>query len=288
MRLIRFGNPGEEKPGIETKEGIRKDLSGIVTDYDRAFLDSGGLQKVEEVMNQGLEKLPTIPGDTRLGPPIKDPSKIICVGLNYADHAKEAGMKIPKEPILFFKATTSICGPNDPVIIPKNSVKTDWEVELNVVIGKKAQYIEQSEAYDHIAGYTLFNDYSERAFQIERGGQWVKGKSCDTFSPVGPWLVTKDEIDDPNNLDMWLKVNGQTKQNSSTREFIFKVDEVVSYISQFMTLLPGDMISTGTPPGVGMGFDPPQYLKPGDVVELGIKGLGASRQVAQAYNGPKN
>ncbi|MEQ9297870.1 MAG: fumarylacetoacetate hydrolase family protein [Cyclobacteriaceae bacterium] len=285
MRLIRFGNAGEEKPGIETNNGIRKDLSELTKDFDRDFLANGGLAKVQEIVNKGLDQLPTIDTSVRLGPPIKDPSKIICVGLNYADHAKEAGMHVPKEPILFFKSTTSLCGPNDPVTIPKNSQKTDWEVELNIVIGKKAQYIEQSAAYDHIAGYTLFNDYSEREFQIERGGQWVKGKSCDTFSPVGPWLVTKDEIADPNNLDLWLKVNGETKQQGSTRNFIFQVDHVVSYISQFMTLLPGDMISTGTPPGVGMGFKPPQYLKPGDVVVLGIEGLGTSSQIAQAYKG---
>ncbi len=283
MRLIRFGNAGEEKPGIEMNDGVRKDLSGLIQDFDREFLAQGGLEKVREIVDKGLNQLPTVDNKIRLGAPIKDPSKIICVGLNYADHAKEAGMDIPKEPILFFKASTSLCGPNDPMTIPKNSQKTDWEVELNIVIGKKAQYIEQSEAYDHIAGYTLFNDYSEREFQIERGGQWVKGKSCDTFSPVGPWLVTRDEIADPNNLNLWLKVNGETKQNGSTSQFIFKVDKVVSYISQFMTLLPGDMISTGTPPGVGMGFNPPQYLKPGDVVELGIEGLGTSSQVAQAY-----
>ncbi|MEQ8714157.1 MAG: fumarylacetoacetate hydrolase family protein [Cyclobacteriaceae bacterium] len=285
MKLIRFGNAGEEKPGIELNDGVRKDLSGLVKDFDREFLAQGGLEKVREIVDKGLNQLPTVDNKIRLGTPIKDPSKIICVGLNYADHAKEAGMDIPKEPILFFKATTSLCGPNDPMTIPKNSQKTDWEVELNIVIGKKAQYIEEADAYDHIAGYTLFNDYSEREFQIERGGQWVKGKSCDTFSPVGPWLVTRDEIADPNNLNLWLKVNGETKQNGSTSQFIFKVDKVVSYISQFMTLLPGDMISTGTPPGVGMGFRPPQYLKPGDVVELGIEGLGTSSQVAQAYKG---
>lgn len=283
MRLIRFGNAGEEKPGIELNNGVRKDLSGLINDIDRDFLASGGLAKVQAIVDQGVTELPTVSNDLRLGPPVKDPGKIICVGLNYADHAKEAGMDIPKEPILFFKATTSLCGPNDPVIIPKNSQKTDWEVELNVVIGKKAQYIEQEEAYDHIAGYTLFNDYSERAFQIERGGQWVKGKSCDTFSPVGPWLVTRDEIDDPNELDLWLKVNGEVRQQSNTRNFIFQVDHVVSYISQFMTLLPGDMISTGTPPGVGMGLKPPQYLRPGDVVELGIEGLGTSSQTAVPY-----
>ncbi len=285
MRLIRFGNAGEEKPGIELNNGVRKDLSGLVKDIDREFLAQDGLEKLRAIVDKGLDQLPTVSNDIRLGPPIKDPSKIICVGLNYADHAKEAGMDIPKEPILFFKSTTSLCGPNDPMTIPKNSQKTDWEVELNIVIGKKAQYIEEADAYDHIAGYTLFNDYSEREFQIERGGQWVKGKSCDTFSPVGPWLVTRDEIADPNNLNLWLKVNGKTKQNGSTSQFIFKVDKVVSYISQFMTLLPGDMISTGTPPGVGMGFKPPKYLKPGDVVELGIEGLGTSSQVAQAYKG---
>jgi len=283
MKLIRFGPSGSEKPGLELDNGTRVDVSSIVSDYDQDFLASDSIDQLQSSITTGTADLPEIDNDVRLGPPVRNPGKIDCVGLNYEDHAREAGMEIPKEPILFFKAITSLCGPNDQVTIPKNSQKTDWEVELNIVIGKKTQYIDQSEAYDHIAGYTLINDYSEREFQLERGGQWVKGKSCDTFSPVGPWLVTKDEIADPNNLDLWLKVNGESKQHSNTKNFIFKVDEVVSYISQFMTLMPGDMIFTGTPPGVGMGFKPPQFLKAGDVIELGIQGLGSSQQVAVAY-----
>ncbi len=215
--------------------------------------------------------------------PIRDLSKIICVGLNYAGHAKESGMALPKEPVLFFKATSSICGPNDPIVIPKGSVKTDWEVELAVVIGKKANYVEEAEALDHVAGYLVHNDVSERAFQLEREGQWVKGKSADSFAPIGPWLVTRDEVEDPQNLDLWLKVNGEMVQSSNTSDMVFTVRGLVSYISQFMSLLPGDIISTGTPFGVGMGFDPPRYLKPGDVVELGVEGLGEARQRVISY-----
>jgi 2-keto-4-pentenoate hydratase/2-oxohepta-3-ene-1,7-dioic acid hydratase in catechol pathway len=211
------------------------------------------------------------------------PSKIVCVGLNYADHAKESGLDIPKEPILFFKSTTSLTGPNDPIVIPKGSEKTDWEVELAVIIGKKASYVSEADAMSHVAGYSLHNDYSERAWQLERGGQWVKGKSCDTFAPLGPFLATPDEIGDPQALPLWLKVNGVTRQNSTTAQMIFTVKQLVSYISQFMTLLPGDVISTGTPPGVGLGFKPPIFLKAGDVVELGIEGLGVSQQKAIAY-----
>ena len=212
-----------------------------------------------------------------------DPSKIICVGLNYAGHAKESGMAIPREPVLFFKATSSISGPHDPIVIPKGSVKTDWEVELAVVIGKKANYVEEAEALDHVAGYLVHNDVSERAFQLEREGQWVKGKSADSFAPIGPWLVTRDEVEDPQNLDLWLKVNGEMVQSSNTSDMVFTVRGLVSYISQFMSLLPGDIISTGTPFGVGMGFDPPRYLKPGDVVELGVEGLGEARQRVISY-----
>jgi 2-keto-4-pentenoate hydratase/2-oxohepta-3-ene-1,7-dioic acid hydratase in catechol pathway len=211
------------------------------------------------------------------------PSKIICVGLNYAGHAKESGMAIPREPVLFFKATSSISGPHDPIVIPKGSVKTDWEVELAVVIGKKANYVEEAEALDHVAGYLVHNDVSERAFQLEREGQWVKGKSADSFAPIGPWLVTRDEVEDPQNLDLWLKVNGEMVQSSNTSDMVFTVRGLVSYISQFMSLLPGDIISTGTPFGVGMGFDPPRYLKPGDVVELGVEGLGEARQRVISY-----
>jgi 2-keto-4-pentenoate hydratase/2-oxohepta-3-ene-1,7-dioic acid hydratase in catechol pathway len=225
----------------------------------------------------------TVGSDERLGPPVKDPSKIICVGLNYAGHAKESGMAIPREPVLFFKATSSISGPHDPIVIPKGSVKTDWEVELAVVIGKKANYVEEAEALDHVAGYLVHNDVSERAFQLEREGQWVKGKSADSFAPIGPWLVTRDEVEDPQNLDLWLKVNGEMVQSSNTSDMVFTVRGLVSYISQFMSLLPGDIISTGTPFGVGMGFDPPRYLKPGDVVELGVEGLGEARQRVISY-----
>jgi 2-keto-4-pentenoate hydratase/2-oxohepta-3-ene-1,7-dioic acid hydratase in catechol pathway len=219
----------------------------------------------------------------RLGPPLARPSKIVCIGLNYADHAKESGAEIPKEPILFFKATSAIVGPNDPIVIPKNSVKTDWEVELAFVIGKKASHVSEEQALEHIAGYVLHNDYSEREWQLERGGQWVKGKSCDTFAPIGPFIATTDEIPDPQSLKLWLKLNGELIQNSSTQQMIFGVRTLVSYVSQFMTLLPGDVITTGTPPGVGLGFKPPKFLQPGDVVELGVEGLGSSRQVAQAW-----
>jgi 2-keto-4-pentenoate hydratase/2-oxohepta-3-ene-1,7-dioic acid hydratase in catechol pathway len=280
MKLIRFGEPGMEKPGLEHPDGKRIDVSSVIRDYDASFFENNGLKKLEETDVSGF---PEIDPDIRLGPPISRPSKIICVGLNYANHAREAKMDVPKEPILFFKATSSLCGPNDPVIIPKNSQKTDWEVELNIVIGKKALYVSKEDAYDYIAGYTVTNDYSEREFQLERGGQWVKGKSCDSFSPVGPWLVTKDEIADPNNLNLWLKVNGEIRQNSNTSEFIFNVETVVSYVSQFMSLLPGDMIFTGTPPGVGMGLNPPVFVREGDQIELGIEGLGQSSQIAENF-----
>ncbi len=229
--------------------------------------------------------MPEVPADTRLGSVVARPSKIICIGLNYSDHAKETGAAIPEEPIIFFKSTTALCGPNDDLIIPKNSTKTDWEVELAVVIGKKASYVEEDEAMDYVAGYCLINDYSERAFQLERGGQWVKGKSCDSFAPLGPWLSTTDEIPDVNNLKMWLTVNGKTFQNSNSSNLIFKIPFLIHYLSQYMTLLPGDVISTGTPPGVGLGIKPnPIYIQPGDVIELGIEGLGTSKQTAKAYN----
>ena len=232
-----------------------------------------------------MDQCPRVDPGARLGSPVKRPSKLICVGLNYAKHAAESGMEIPKEPVLFFKATSSIVGPNDDLVIPKNSHKTDWEVELAFVIGKRASYVSRKEAMDHVAGYVLHNDYSEREFQLERSGQWVKGKSCDTFAPLGPYLVPASEITDPNNLRLWLKVNGEMMQDSSTSDFVFRIDELVSYISQFMTLLPGDVVSTGTPFGVGLGLKPPRYLKPGDIVELGIDGLGESRQHVKAYPG---
>jgi len=281
MKLIRFGPEGHEKPGVLVEEGVIKDVSGWIDDYDQDFFSGDGLETLEyEARSAATEALD--PG-TRLGPPLKNPSKIVCVGLNYASHAKESGMEIPKEPVLFFKATTSITGPNDPIIIPKGSEKTDWEVELAIVIGKKATYVEEKEAMDFVAGYMVHNDVSERSFQLEREGQWVKGKSADSFAPIGPWLVTKDEIEDPQNLDLWLKLNGETLQESNTSDMVFPIPHLVSYISQFMTLLPGDVISTGTPFGVGLGFDPPCYLKPGDVVELGVSGLGVATQEVIAY-----
>ncbi|WP_010519709.1 fumarylacetoacetate hydrolase family protein [Croceivirga radicis] len=284
MKLIRFGAPGQEKPGILTEENIRLDVSGFVSDYDEAFFENDGLSSLAQYVAQNKTALPVINNQKRLGPPIKRPSKIVCVGLNYAKHAAESGMALPKEPVLFFKATSAICGPNDPVIIPRSSEKTDWEVELAIVIGKKASYVSKENALDYVAGYTLHNDYSERAFQLEKEGQWVKGKSCDTFAPIGPFLATKEEVPNPHNLNLWLKVNGELLQDSNTEDLIFDIPHLVSYISEYMTLLPGDIISTGTPFGVGLGFDPPRYLKPGDVVELGIDKLGVSSQIAQAYS----
>lgn len=285
MKLIRFGEVGKEKPGVQLEDGKRLDVSAFGRDFDEDFFGTDGLEQLAAWLKDNEGSCPVVGQEVRLGAPLVRPSKIVCVGLNYAKHAAESGMAVPKEPVLFFKATSAIVGPNDDVIIPKGSEKTDWEVELAVVIGKKASYVSKEDAMDHVAGYVLHNDYSEREFQIEREGQWVKGKSCDTFAPLGPFIATKDEIKDPNNLHLWLKLNGETVQDSSTSDFIFNVQEVVSYISQFMTLLPGDIISTGTPFGVGLGFNPPKYLKPGDVVELGIEGLGTSKQTAKAYQG---
>lgn len=283
MKLIRFGAFGKEKPGVQLEDGTRLDVSAFGMDYNEDFFGSQGIEKLRKWLNDNESDCPKVGSEIRLGPPLARPSKLVCVGLNYAMHAKEAGMTIPKEPVLFFKSTTAICGPYDEVIIPKNSQKTDWEVELAIVIGKKASYIEETEAMEHIAGYVLHNDISERAFQIEKEGQWCKGKGCDTFAPLGPFIATSDEIKNPNNLDLWLDVNGERLQHSSTSDFIFNVQEVVSYISQFMTLLPGDVISTGTPFGVGLGFNPPRYLSPGDTMELGIEGLGSSKQTCVAY-----
>jgi 2-keto-4-pentenoate hydratase/2-oxohepta-3-ene-1,7-dioic acid hydratase in catechol pathway len=249
----------------------------------RYFLVQGGIQALESWLIDNQTHCAVIDSSVRLGAPLARPSKIVCVGLNYAKHAEESGMKPPKEPVLFFKATSAIVGPNDNIIIPKGSVKTDWEVELAIVIGAKASYVSKADALSHVAGYVLHNDVSEREFQIERSGQWVKGKSCDTFAPLGPFIASVDEIADPNQLNLWLKLNGETMQNSSTEDFIFNVQEVISHISQFMTLLPGDIISTGTPFGVGLGLNPPKYLVPGDEVELGIDGLGVSKQKVVAY-----
>ncbi len=283
MKLIRFGSINEEKPGVLRADGTKLDVSAFVQDYDEAFFGANGIAKLSKWLEKNHENCPKVGDDVRLGPPLSRPSKIVCVGLNYVKHAAESGMDIPEEPVLFFKASSAIVGPNDPIVIPKGSEKTDWEVELAIVIGKKASYVTEEDAFDHIAGYVLHNDVSERAYQLERSGQWVKGKSCDTFAPIGPFIATPDEIGNPNNLNLWLKLNGEEMQNSSTSDFIFNIQHVVSYISQFMTLLPGDIISTGTPFGVGLGLTPPRYLKEGDVVELGIEGLGVSKQTCIAY-----
>lgn len=280
MKLIRFGTTGKEKPGIENKNGQWLDCSAFGEDWSEDFFENNGLERLSEWLEQNESKLLQISKSIRLGSPIKRPSKIICVGLNYTMHAKESGMAVPEVPILFMKATSSLCGPNDSIIIPRNSTKTDWEVELAVVIGKKATYVSKADAMDHVAGYALHNDVSERDFQLNHGGQWVKGKSADHFAPFGPYLVTKDEIKDPHNLRLWLKVNGEKLQDSNTSDLVFDIPTLVSYISQYMTLLPGDIISTGTPSGVGLGLKPPRYLKAGDVVELGIDGLGKANQIA--------
>lgn len=281
MQLVRIGAFEQEKPALLIN-GEYVDVSAHVADYNEAFFAQDGLAKLAHVV--ATKDLPKIDNPSRIGSCVARPSKIICVGLNYADHARETGAEIPSEPILFFKSTTALSGPNDAVVIPKGSTKTDWEVELAIVIGKKAQYVSESEAYDYVAGYCLHNDYSEREYQLERGGNWSKGKGCDTFAPLGPVLVTKDEISDVHNLNMWLDVNGKRFQTSNTNQLIFHVPQVVSYISQFMTLLPGDVISTGTPHGVGLGFKPPIYLQAGDVVTLGMDGLGEQKQQAVAYS----
>ncbi|MBB2144853.1 ureidoglycolate lyase [Pedobacter sp. LMG 31464] len=281
MKLIRFGEIGKEKPGVIINNEYF-DVSDLVTDYNEDFFSEGGIEKLEkEISGANLKK---IDSNVRLGSPLARPSKLLCVGLNYSDHAKETNAPIPTEPILFFKSTTAIVGPNDDLVIPKGSKKTDWEVELAIIIGKKASYVEEADAYDYIAGYCLHNDYSEREFQLERNGQWAKGKGCDTFAPLGPYIATKDEIADVHQLNLWLTVNGKKLQDGTTANLIFNVPFIVHYISQFMTLLPGDVITTGTPAGVGLGQKPePWYLKPGDVVELGIDGLGTSKQTAKAY-----
>lgn len=283
MKLIRFGALGREQPGLILPDGRRIDASGFGTDYDEAFFGSDGLTRLARWLERAGRTAPAVSDTVRLGPPVCRPSKIICIGLNYRDHARETGQEVPKEPVLFFKATSALCGPNDDVLIPRQGTKLDWEVELAVVIGRRAAYVEREDALEHVAGYALHNDYSERAFQLERGGQWVKGKSCDTFAPLGPFLATPDELRDIHDLGLWLKVNGEMRQRSSTRELVFDVPALVSYISQFMTLLPGDVISTGTPAGVGLGLKPPRYLVAGDVVELGIDGLGSARQQIRAH-----
>jgi len=283
MKLIRFGERGHERPGLQLENGTRLDASAMGADYDEKFFGNGGLTLLASWLQKNESKAPRVSTSLRLGPPVCRPSKIICIGLNYRDHAAETKAEPPKEPVLFFKATTSLVGPNDQLVRPKNATKVDWEVELAVIIGKQAQHVSKDNALDYVAGFALHNDYSERHFQLERGGQWVKGKSADTFAPLGPYLATADEVPNYNNLKMWLKVNGKLEQNSSTANMIFDVPTLVSYVSQFMTLLPGDMISTGTPAGVGMGMNPPRYLNAGDVVELGIENLGESRQEVCNY-----
>ena len=275
MKLVRFGPTGAEKPGILDTNGTIRDLSSVVGDIAGDTLSDAGLAAIAAV---DLSALPAIAADTRLGPCVAGTGKFICIGLNYADHAAESGLDVPPEPVIFMKATSAICGPNDPIVIPRGSEKTDWEVELAVIIGKRAKYVSEANALDHVAGYCVTNDVSERAFQIERAGQWTKGKSCDNYGQIGPWLVTRDEVADPQNLSMWLTVNGKTMQNGSTKTMVYGVAHVVSYLSRFMSLQPGDVISTGTPPGVGMGQNPQRYLRPGDVVELGVEGLGKQRQ----------
>jgi 2-keto-4-pentenoate hydratase/2-oxohepta-3-ene-1,7-dioic acid hydratase in catechol pathway len=280
MKLIRFGETGKEKPGIILND-TKYDTSAFGEDYTEQFFETDGVARLAAFIKD--KQLPEVADDVRLGSPIVRPSKIVCIGLNYADHAKETNAPLPPEPVIFMKASTAIVGPFDNIVIPKNSVKTDWEVELAIVIGKKASYVDEANALDYVAGYVLHNDVSEREFQLERNGTWDKGKGCDTFAPLGPFLATPDEIADPHNLRLWLKVNGKTVQDGTTANFIFNLPHLIAYTSQFMTLLPGDIISTGTPAGVGLGMKPPFYLKPGDVVELGIEGLGESKQNVVAY-----
>lgn len=284
MKLLRYGKEGNEKIGVEIA-GKNYDVSAFGGDYDEQFFGSDGLGRLAEYVDANQASLQEIPADSRIAAPFARPSKIVCIGLNYRDHAEETGAAIPAEPIIFMKSTTALVGPNDEVVIPKNSVKTDWEVEFGIVIGQKASYVDEADALAHVAGYVLHNDISERAFQLERGGTWDKGKGCDTFAPMGPVLTTADEIPDIGNVRLWLKVNGKTYQDSNTKNLIFSVPYLVSYVSQFMTLLPGDVISTGTPAGVGLGFNPPIYLKEGDVMELGADYLGEQRQVVKAYKG---
>lgn len=285
MKLIRHGEINKEKTGIAI-DGKNYDTSAFGQDYNEAFFESGGLEKLRGFVEKSLKNggsLPELAPGVRLGSPVARPSKIVCIGLNYVDHARETGATPPPEPVIFMKSTTALCGPNDSIVIPKNSKKTDWEVELAVVIGKKASYVSEADALDHVAGYVLHNDVSEREFQIERSGTWDKGKGCDSFAPLGPWLVTPDEIKDINKLRLWLTVNGKTMQDGTTANLIFHIPFLISYTSQFMTLLPGDVISTGTPAGVGLGMKPNVYLQPGDVVELGIDGLGTAKQNVKAY-----
>lgn len=279
MRLLRYGPAGGEKPGLVDSDNVIRDLSGVIDDIGPATLDDASLDRLRQI---DAHTLPAVAQGTRIGPCVGGVGKLVAIGLNYADHAREAGMDLPKEPVVFMKATSSICGPNDDVIIPRGSEKTDWEVELGVVIGRETKYVSEAQALDHVAGYCVVNDVSERSFQIERGGQWVKGKSADTFAPMGPWLVTRDEVADPQKLDLWLDVDGVRRQSGNTDTMIFGVATLVSYLSQFMSLQPGDVITTGTPPGVGMGHKPQIFLKPGNVMHLGVQGLGEQRQTLVA------
>ncbi|NNV57607.1 fumarylacetoacetate hydrolase family protein [Limnovirga soli] len=282
MKLIRYTENNRQKTGVIINNAMFS-TEQFGEDYTENFFETNGLQRLDAFIESNKESLMPLPDDITLACPVARPSKIVCIGLNYADHAKETGAATPSEPIIFLKSTTAVCGPNDNIVIPRNSVKTDWEVELAVIIGTKASYVTEETAMDYVAGYCLHNDVSERAFQLERNGTWDKGKGCDTFAPLGPFMATKDEIADVDNLRLWLTVNGKKMQDGTTANLIFKIPHLVSYVSQFMTLLPGDIISTGTPAGVGLGFNPPVYLKPGDIVELGIDGLGTSKQQVVAY-----
>ncbi len=282
MKLFRYGNPGQEKPGLVWND-MHCSIAHVVHDYNEAFFDAGGVQTLSQWLNDNGNTLTPITGNFRFGPCVARPSKILCIGLNYEDHARETGAAIPAEPVLFMKSTSALIGPFDDVMLPRDSVKSDWEVELAVVIGKTARYVSEESAFEYVAGYCLHNDLSEREYQLERGGTWDKGKGCDTFAPLGPYLVTPDEAGDVHQLPLWLRLNGTIMQQGNTSSFIFKIPQVISYVSRFMTLLPGDVISTGTPPGVGLGMNPPVYLKEGDVMELGIAGLGASRQKVVAF-----
>ncbi len=279
MKLLRYGEAGRERPGLIDTDGVIRDLSQHIADLGGETIDPKELDRLSRI---DPASLPVVTGNPRIGPCVHGTGKFICIGLNYSDHAAETGATVPPEPIIFMKASSAIVGPNDDVLIPRGSEKTDWEVELGVVIGRKAKYVSEADALDYVAGYCTAHDVSERAFQTERSGQWTKGKSCDTFGPIGPWLVTKDEVPDPQNLKMWLTVNGEKVQDGSTKTMVYGVRYLVSYLSQFMSLHPGDIISTGTPPGVGMGMKPPRYLRAGDVVELGIEGLGNQRQDVKA------
>lgn len=282
MKLLRYGPSGQEKPGLLDQDGTIRDLSGIVPDIAGGVLSSAGLDRLRGV---DPATLPRVDGEQRIGPCVGQVGKFICIGLNYSDHAAESGMAVPPEPVIFMKATSAICGPNDGIEIPRGAEKTDWEVELGIVIGKAARYVDEAQALEHVAGYCVVNDVSERSFQTERSGQWTKGKSADTFGPIGPWLVTRDEVPDPQNLRMWLEVDGKRFQDGSTETMVYGVAFVVSYLSQFMSLQPGDVIATGTPPGVGMGQKPPVYLRPGNRVRLGIEGLGQQEQLVRSWSG---